>query len=351
MENTIRRLKKSEWDEIAPSFPDLSYCQSGSYAQAAAEAANACSEFVAIVRSGQIVGLANVRIKALETLRVGMAYVHRGPLIGRNGEFSNTDFGYCVDSLIAEYSERRNLILRIAPPVDGGQNTAGRIAALKQRGFRRSKRVQTNATFILDLSTSLSIIRENLDRKWRNHLSKAQRSNIHVTRSEALTDFDHFEPLLLDLMRAKRFTTDQDTGFFRKVQTGAERYERMTVYLAWHHGAPVAGALTSFAGNTAVYLLGASNPDGRALRASYLIQWTVIEDAKALGKCFYDLCGVDQRANQGVYTFKKGLGGRLVKDPGLYDFAPGQMKAFFSLLGDLYININKRYRMSHHPSL
>ena len=349
MEKTIRRLKKSEWDEIAPSFRDLSYCQGGSYAQAAAEAANACSEFVAILRSGQIVGLANVRIKELTALRAGIAYVHRGPLVGRNGEFSNTDFGYCVDSLIAEYSEQRNLILRIASPFDGGQNTAGRIAALKQRGFRSSKRIQTNDTFILDLSNSLAIIRKNLDRKWRNHLSKAQRSNLHVTRSEGLIDFDHFEPLLLDLMRAKRFTSSQDTIFFRKVQIGAERYERMMVHLAWHNGAPVAGALTSFAGNTAVYLLGASNPDGRALRASYLIQWTVIEAAKALGNRFYDLGGVDQLANPGVYQFKKGLGGRLVKDPGQYSFEPGQMKAFFGLLGDLYINT--RRRISLRPSL
>jgi lipid II:glycine glycyltransferase (peptidoglycan interpeptide bridge formation enzyme) len=281
-------------------------------------------------------------------LQVGIAYVHRGPLVGRNGEVSNIDFGYCVDSLIAEYSERRNLILRIAPPFDGGQNTAGRIAALKQRGFRNSS-IQTNDTFILDLCNSLAIIRKNLDRKWRNHLSKAQRSNLHVTRSEGLIDFDHFEPLLLDLMRAKRFTSAQETIFFRKVQIGAERYERMMVHLAWHNGEPVAGALTSFAGNTAVYLLGASNPDGRALRASYLIQWTVIEAAKALGNRFYDLGGVDQLANPGVYQFKKGLGGRLVKDPGQYSFEPGQMKAFFGLLGDLYINT--RRRISHRPSL
>jgi hypothetical protein len=349
MEKAIRRLKKLEWDQIAPSFQDLSYSQGGSYAQAAAEAANACSEFVAIVRSGQIVGLANVRIKELTVLRTGIAYVHRGPIVGRNGEFSHTDFGYCVDILIAEYSDQRNLILRIASPVDGGLNTTDRIAALKQRGFRRSKRIHTNDTFILDLSTSLAIIRENLDRKWRNHLSKAQRSSLHVTRSEGLIDFDHFEPLLRDLMRAKRFTSAQDTNFFRKVQIGAEQYERMTLHLAWHNDTPVAGALTSFAGNTAVYLLGASNPDGRALRASYLLQWRVIEDAKALGKRFYDLGGVNQLANPGVYQFKKGLRGRLVKDLGLYDLAPGQMKAFFSLLGDLYINT--RRHMSHRPSL
>ena len=298
------------------------------------------------MRSRQVVGLANVRIRELTTLQVGMAYVHRAPLIDRSGEFSNIDFGYCIDCLIAEYSERRNLILRVASPVDGGQNATGRIVALKQRGFRKSKRIQTNDSFIVDLSNPLSIIRKNLDCKWRNHLSKAQRSNIHVTRSEALIDFDHFEPLLLDLMRAKRFTTAQDTAFFRRVQTGAERYERMSVYLAWHNGAPVAGALTSFAGNTAVYLLGAGNPDGRALRASYLLQWTVIENAKALGKRFYDLGGANEHTNPGVYRFKKGLGGRFVNCPGLYDFAPGQMKKLYRLLGDTYLNAQRW--ISHH---
>jgi lipid II:glycine glycyltransferase (peptidoglycan interpeptide bridge formation enzyme) len=318
-------LTKSEWDEIVPSFGDISYCQGGAYAQAAAEAANARSEFVAIMRSRQVVGLANVRIKELKPVKLGIAYAHRAPCIARKGEFANSDFGYCVDCLIAEYTERRNLILRIAPAVDGGQNNQDRVAALQKRGFRRSRLIPTHDTFILDLDHSLLNIRKDLDRKWRNHLSKAERSNIHVTYSEAPIDFDRFKPLLLDLMRTKRFAPGRDIGFFRRVQTEAEQYERITVCLAWHNGAPVAGALISFAGSAAVYLLGASNPDGRVLRASFLLQWTVIKNAKALGKRFYDLGGVNEQANPGVYRFKKGLGGRFVNDPGLYDFAPGQM--------------------------
>jgi hypothetical protein len=215
---TIKHLTRREWDELAPLFDDLSYCQGGSYAEEAAKDVGAHLEFVAILQAESVVGLANIRVKQVPFSGIGVAYALHAPLSRQRHALSEDFFGYCLDALRAEYVERRGVILRIVPPVNGGYRLDAQAAVLEQRGFRRSNRHKAHETFLLDLTDSLSNIRETFDRKWRNHLSKAQRSNVDVTISETLASFDHFEPLLLGLIRKKGFTPPaRDVAFFRRV--------------------------------------------------------------------------------------------------------------------------------------
>ena len=343
---TVKHLTRREWDELAPLFDDLSYCQGGSYAEAAAKDVGAHLEFVAILQAENVVGLANIRVKQVPFSGIGVAYALHAPLSRQRCALSEDFFGYCLDALRAEYVERRALILRIVPPVNGGRGLDTQATALEQRGFRRSNRYKARETFVLDLADPLTSIRNAFDRKWRNHLSKAQRSNVDVTISETLAGFDHFEPLLLGLIHKKGFTPPTcDVAFFRRVQASAERYERMAVHLAWHDGELVAGIVTGLAGNTAVYLLGASNTEGRKLRASYLLQWAVIEHAKSLDKCHYDLGGIDQHANPDVYRFKRGIKGRHVLENGCYELAVETLtRPVFDFLEDSYNFSRSAYR-------
>lgn len=317
-------MTRNEWDALAPQFRDLSYCQCSSYAEVAASDVGAKSEFVAICRAGEIIGLANVRIKRLPYLPYGFAYVSHGPLSARSDKFSVELFGYCLDAIRREYVDVRRLVLRIVPPLRGGLWHEAQLGCLERHNFLPAGERKAEETFILDLAKPISEIRKDFNVKWRGHLSKAQRSNIEVKRSAALKDFDSFQPLFLGLVQQKGFYTTQDVGFFRRVQSGAQPYEQLVAHLAWHGGELVAGHIGSFAGDTAVYLLGASTSKGREIRASYLLQWAVIEYAKSAGNCFYDLGGVDRQANPNVYRFKKGLNGRLVTKECAYELAPNR---------------------------
>jgi lipid II:glycine glycyltransferase (peptidoglycan interpeptide bridge formation enzyme) len=119
----------------------------------------------------------------------------------------------------------------------------------------------------------------------------------------------------------------------------------MSVHLALHEGELVAGNVSGLTGNTAVYLLGASNSEGRKLRASYLLQWAVIEHAKSLGKFYYDLGGIDEHANPNVYRFKRGLKGRYVLENGCYESGARTFtKPFFYLLENSYNFSRSAYR-------
>jgi lipid II:glycine glycyltransferase (peptidoglycan interpeptide bridge formation enzyme) len=192
----------------------------------------------------------------------------------------------------------------------------------------------------LDLTKPPSDIRKNFDGKWRGHLSKAERSDIEITRSVEPVDFDRLEPMFVNLVQSKGFTARQDVAFFRRVQREAQADQRLVVHLAWHAGELIAGHIGSFAGDTAVYLIGAANSKGRELRGSYLLQWAVIEHAKSVGNLFYDLGGIDQQLNPNVYTFKKGISGRHVAELGYYEVTPGALTTHvLHLLEDAYVRL------------
>jgi lipid II:glycine glycyltransferase (peptidoglycan interpeptide bridge formation enzyme) len=134
-------------------------------------------------------------------------------------------------------------------------------------------------------------------------------------------------------------------AFFRRVQAGEQSAQQLVLHLAWQEGELIAGHIGSFVGDTAVYLVGAATAKGRELRASYLLQWAVIEHAKSVGNLFYDLGGIDAQANPNVYSFKKGIGGRQVTEAGTYEFAPGPLTCrLLHFMEDAYSRLQSLYR-------
>jgi CelD/BcsL family acetyltransferase involved in cellulose biosynthesis len=62
-------------------------------------------------------------------------------------------------------------------------------------------------------------------------------------------------------------------------------------------------------GDSAIYLLGATNDEGMKSQGAYLLQWTMIKWLKENGIGWYDLGGIDPERNPGVYSFKRGFSG------------------------------------------
>ncbi len=321
----IKLLTRSEWDVLAPLFGDLSYRQCGSYADAAAHEMGATSEFVGLFKENEIIGLANVRVKTLPFTPLGIAYVSYGPLTARGSEFSADAFYSCLNALRQRYVEDRHLMLRIVPPLRGGRWSEAQAACFQMQGFSLAADHKLHETFILDLTDPLTEIRKRFDAKWRNDLVKAEKSQIKVTKSISPNDFDSFEVLFHDLIKKKGFAAPHDVAFFKRVQQNSGQNQQIVAHLAWHQDELVAGHIGSFVGDTAVYLLGAANAKGREIRASYLLQWAVIEYAKSVGNRFYDLGGIDPKKNPDVYRFKKRLNGRRAAEMGPYELAPARL--------------------------
>ena len=63
---------------------------------------------------------------------------------------------------------------------------------------------------------------------------------------------------------------------------------------------------------------------------TYLLQWEAMKHAKAKGCTVYDLWGAPDVFDEsdsmwGVYRFKEGLGGKVVRTLGAWDFAPNTL--------------------------
>ena len=103
--------------------------------------------------------------------------------------------------------------------------------------------------------------------------------------------------------------------------------------LAQYQGEPLAGVMVFVHGQSAWYFYGASSDRERNRMAPYLAQWEAMRWAKDHGALSYDLWGVpdaDEAALEaefetrhdglwGVYRFKRGFGGRLVRTIGAWD--------------------------------
>lgn len=320
---SVKRMSKERWDELVPTFRDVSYRQCSSYASAAAQHVGAKSELTGLMDDDRVIGLADVRVKQIPMTSFGIAYSNYAPIALQDECSYERQFGRCLDALREEYVERRHLVLRITPALNGGLLRDVQASCLKDRGFYPNAEEPARETFVMDLGRPLEELRRNLDPKWRSDLVRSEKSGMKITRSVDLADFDHFDRIFLELTRQKGFMPNQDVRFFKHVQSIAPQSQKFVLHLAWHDDQLIAGHLGSFFGNNAVYLLGASTSKGRELRASYLLQWNAITHGKAQGNAFYDLGGIDQQNNPDVYRFKRRLNGRLIKEVGPYELAPG----------------------------
>ena len=90
-------------------------------------------------------------------------------------------------------------------------------------------------------------------------------------------------------------------------------------------GLPVAAVVIfNFAGR-AYYMHGMSRPVHRNKMPTYILQWEAIRRAKTGGCTVYDLWGAPEKFDQsdsmwGVYRFKQGLGGTVLRTMGAYDY-------------------------------
>jgi lipid II:glycine glycyltransferase (peptidoglycan interpeptide bridge formation enzyme) len=92
---------------------------------------------------------------------------------------------------------------------------------------------------------------------------------------------------------------------------------------------PVAAIFVFYFAGRAYYVYGMSRDAHREKMPTYLLQWEAMKRAKAKGCATYDLWGAPEVFDEsdsmwGVYRFKEGLGGKVIRTLGAWDYAPNQ---------------------------
>jgi lipid II:glycine glycyltransferase (peptidoglycan interpeptide bridge formation enzyme) len=305
----VDRISPTEWSGMLDLFEDANIYQTVAYGGVRWGEKNLSR--VVIKRDAEVLGMAQLRIVRPTPLKFGIAHLRWGPLCHRRGRPLDPEvFKVMAHALREEYVRKRRLFLRVLPNAFAGSSRAEATqTAFSNFTPEELTAENTYRTFVLDLLPSLADLRKNLDPKWRNKLSGAEKNHLRVASRNDQEGYQAFSQIYHEMRKRKTFETTVDVEEFGRIQEKLPASHRMQVLICEDKGVPVAGLVVSAMGDSAIYLLGATSDVGLNAKGAYLLQWTMIQRLKENGIRWYDLGGINPEGNPGVYSFKKGFSG------------------------------------------
>ena len=182
--------------------------------------------------------------------------------------------------------------------------------------------IQAPDTVLVRLDPPMEAVVARMKPKWRYNARLALKKGVAVRR--AVPEETGVFYGLLKETASRDGIAIHSAAYYETLLAGSLGVDAR-LYLAEHEGDALAGIVTLFRGREAVYLYGASSDKKRNLMAPYALQVKAMEDAMAAGCVEYDLFGIPPSDDPshpmaGLYLFKTGFGGRIVRRPGSWDF-------------------------------
>lgn len=319
----VGKLDSDEWNRALSRFDDASIYQTFAYGSVHWDKRQL--EHVLLKKEGEILAVAQLRVVQFAGIRAGIAYLRWGPLVRvKNRPFAEENLGRMLIALKDEYARRRKLVLRVLPHSFETDASAGAVRErLAAAGLAENPAVPKYETIRLDLTRPLEVLRGRFEQKWRNCLNAAEKKKLTVIQGTSTELYDKFLQVYWEMMERKHFDTSVDVDEFRRMQVELPEPFKMQLFLCEQEGKVTNALVVSAIGDTAIYLLGATSSEGLKLKGAYLLQWRAIQWLKAQGCRWYDLGGINQERNPGVYHFKSGLGGNENRQLGMYDLSGG----------------------------
>jgi peptidoglycan pentaglycine glycine transferase (the first glycine) len=210
------------------------------------------------------------------------------------------------------------------------------LSDLKRRGWKYSSdQIQFKNTVLIDLNPSEEELLSRMKQKTRYNIRLAEKKGVTL-RIGTPSDFDMLYKMYAETSVRDSFVI-RDEGYYKTVwQTFLTKDQSLLSnlqspytesLLAEVNNEPVAAIFVFYFAGRAYYVYGMSRNAHREKMPTYLLQWEAIKRAKAKGCTIYDLWGAPDIFDEsdsmwGVYRFKEGLGGQVVRTLGAWDFAP-----------------------------
>jgi peptidoglycan pentaglycine glycine transferase (the first glycine) len=274
--------------------------------------------------------------------RLCVLYVPKGPLLDPN----RTSLRIQVLTDLRSLGRKLGAILvKVDPDVEMGQGYPGGEVCthnpvgaawedlLRVGGWRFSEaQIQFRNSVWIDISAPADEVLSRMKQKTRYNIRLAERRGVQV-RSGGTEDI----PMLY---RMYSETADRDgfvirsEDYYRTVWGTFFRVSGSTVQpsaealVAEVQGEPIAALLLFRFAGRAYYLYGMSRATHREMMPNHLLQWEAIRRAQKWGCGIYDLWGAPDTFTEadpmwGVFRFKEGLGGQVVRTIGAWDYPTG----------------------------
>ncbi len=322
-----------EWDTFVAARPGAHILQTSAWGELKSRFGWSADR-IAVVREGHIAAGALVLFRRLP-LRLGtLAYVPKGPILDPGDAELATPLIAGLDRLARS---RRAILLKIEP--DAFQ--------LNLVGFQPSLHtIQPPRTIVIDISHREDDILAAMHHKTRYNIRLASKKGVTV-REATRSELPAFNALMQTTGSRDRFAIHSPAyyaaAFDLFVPTGQAK-----LFVAEVECQIVAGLFAFAQGERAWYFYGASGDAHRERMPNHALQWHAIRWAKSIGCRAYDLWGIpdeDEAALEaqvlnrrgglwGVYRFKRGFGGKVVRFAGAFDrvYNPMLYRAYLLVL-------------------
>jgi lipid II:glycine glycyltransferase (peptidoglycan interpeptide bridge formation enzyme) len=295
---------------------------------------------VAVTEVGSEKILAGAQVLFRQMAGLSIAYVPKGPLV----DWSDTRLTKALlDTLRNATRKRRAIYLKIEPNLL--TDSALEMRLRNDFGFRlSSETVQPRSTIRVDLSVSPEKMLERMKPKTRYNIRLAERRGVTCRMADLTSpsDFNQFYNLMEVTGQRDNFGVHSPNYYQDAWETFASSPPGSgngALWLAEFEGQVVAGVMAFTFGAEGAYLYGASSNEHRREMPTYLLQWKAMQWAKEQGARYYDFWGIPDDISEGseeeersepenknvrdglwgVYRFKQGFGGEIVRYAGSFD--------------------------------
>ena len=271
-----------------------------------------------------------------------LAYAPKGPLTDWQDRGQTNAL---LAEIKAECKRQGAALLKIEPDLP---DTPANRALLTSYGFRPSQQtVQPPSTILLDISGSEAAILDRMKSKWRYNIRLAERKGVSI-REAGRADLPTFNALMATTGQRDGFAVHSADYYTKAFDLFVPNY---AAFLFAEFEEQPLGALVVFAlGKTAWYLWGASSDRERNRMPNHALQWAAMRWARERGATLYDFWGIPDEVGRvalglgrgdgsgiaadelpldleafpthdlwGVYRFKQGFGGNVVRYVGAWD--------------------------------
>lgn len=288
--------------------------------------------------------------------RLSILYSPKGPLLDWSNEFMRSRV---LDDLQSFAKGQGAIFLKMDPDVVLGtgvpssgddvvdHNGQAVMSMLKRRKWKYSSdQIQFRNTVFMDLTPSEEEMLVRMKQKTRYNIRLAEKKGVtlRVGTQEDLA--------MLYKMYAETSVRDgfviRDEGYYNTVwktfmSSNGEQLDDSQVIafkpaniptceplIAEVNHEPIAAIFVFYFAGRAYYVYGMSRDLHRDKMPTYVLQWEAMQRAKTRGCTVYDLWGAPEVFDEtdslwGVYRFKEGLGGQVVRTLGAWDFTPSPL--------------------------
>jgi peptidoglycan pentaglycine glycine transferase (the first glycine) len=319
------------WDAFVTGYPNSHILQTSPWGALKSQFGWS-EERIGLAHKDEPIAGAQVLYRRLPAGLGRLAYVPKGPLVDWEDEAQVTAMMVALDRAARAQGA---IALTIEPDLPDEGAHEERLRAL---GFSPSPlgSVQPRRTIVVDIAPDEDTILAAMKQKTRYNVRLAERKGVTVREA---TEFDlpAFHALMAATGERDAFGVHTPAYYEAAYHLFAPRgWARLL--LAEAEEEAVAAVMVFALPPRSWYFYGASSDAHREKMPTYLLQWEAIRWAKSLGCTTYDLYGVPDQDEEsleaqfsqrsdglwGVYRFKRGFGGRLVRSVGAWDreYAP-----------------------------